>query len=263
MRKGRNGGKPTPIRAAKQLWRRPAAGTLVAIGLLACGPEGPPTGRDAPQTSKPASSNRRTIPATQKDPLLTLPFKDDFERRAVGKDWRTLGNAWRIEDGQLCAQGAKNRGAWLKRRLPTNARIEFDAQSASPDGDLKAEAWGDGHSGATAVSYTDATSYLTIFGGWKNRIHVLARIDEHGKDRLEVHVKPASDDPRERKVEPGQLYRFKIERTDGKTIAWWVDDVLMHELADPEPLRGEGHDHFGFNNWAVPVCFDNLEVTPL
>jgi hypothetical protein len=29
------------------------------------------------------------------------------------------------------------------------------------------------------------------------------------------------------------------------------------------PLRGAGHDHFGFNNWQVKVCFDNLKIVPL
>jgi hypothetical protein len=236
---------------------------LVAVAVAACVPEGPPTDRDPPKTTKPAESARRTIHATKPDPLLTAPFKDDFERQALGDDWRQLSGAWRIKNGRLCGQDAKNRGVWLRRRLPTNGRIEFDAQSESSDGDIKAEAWGDGHSGATKVSYTDATSYLTIFGGWKNQRHVLARIDEHGQDRQAVEVKPTSDDPRERPVEPGQVYRFKIERTDGKTVTWWVNDVLMHELVDPDPLTGEGHDHFGFNDWAVPVCYDNVEVTPL
>jgi len=35
------------------------------------------------------------------------------------------------------------------------------------------------------------------------------------------------------------------------------------EMADPEPLRGRGHDHFGFNNWQSELWFDNLKVTPL
>ena len=62
------------------------------------------------------------------------------------------------------------------------------AQTA--DGDLKAEYWGDGRSFATSLSYTNATSYLTIFGGWHNKFHVLARINEHGGDRKEITDRP-------------------------------------------------------------------------
>ena len=188
------------------------------------------------------------------------------ERSGLGPDWLVAqggGNAWRIEQGRLCGRGAKNKGVWLNRTLPTNARIEFDAISDSPEGDLKAEVWGDGQSGATSVSYTNATSYLVIYGGWKNTFHVLARINEHGTDRKEIGVKPSTDEFRERAVSQGQVYRFKIERSDGKTVRWWVNDVDMLSYEDPEPLVGATHDHFGFNNWQVRVCFDNVKVTPL
>jgi hypothetical protein len=181
----------------------------------------------------------------------------------LGPDWTALGPAWRIEGGKLCGERARNRGVWLKRVLPVNARIEFDAISYADEGDLKAEVWGDGRSGATGVSYTNASSYLAILGGWKNSLHVLARLNEHGADRKEIPVDPTSDDPRQRPVAKGQVYRFRIERADGKTVRWFVDDVEFLTYTDTAPLAGAGHDHFGFNNWEVKVCFDNVKVTPL
>ena len=117
--------------------------------------------------------------------------------------------------------------------------------------------------GATGTSYTDATSYLVILGGWKNTRHVLARMDEHGEDRFEVEVDPESDDERARPVAPGQVYRFRVERSDGRTVRWSVDGISYFELADPEPLAGRGHEHLGFNNWDAPVCFDNVRISPL
>jgi hypothetical protein len=54
-----------------------------------------------------------------------------------------------------------------------------------------------------------------------------------------------------------------VIRDDGKTVRWYVDDLEILSFTDPSPLAGPGHDHFGFNNWEVPLCFDNLEVTPL
>lgn len=196
-------------------------------------------------------------------PPITAVFEDNFERAEIGDDWNVLGSSWKIEGGKLCGKGARNRGAWLKRRLPTNARIEIDAIAESQVGDLKIELWGDGQSGATSTSYTNATSYIAIFGGWRNSKHVLARIDEHGDDRLELDVDPKSDDERERPVSPGQPYRFKIERADGRTLVWSVNGVEYFELTDPDPLIGVGHEHFGVNDWEAPVCFDNLKVTPL
>jgi hypothetical protein len=182
----------------------------------------------------------------------------------LGPEWHQAGTSvWHIENGHLCGQGAHNHGVWLRRVLPINARIEFDVLSDSPDGDIKAEVWGDGQSAATSISYTNATSYLTVLGGWKNTYHVLARMNEHGTDRKEIKIDPSSDDPREKPVTRGQRYHFKIERTDGKTVHWSVDGVEYLSYPDSQPLAGVGHDHFGFNDWEVKVCFDNVKVTPL
>jgi hypothetical protein len=187
-----------------------------------------------------------------------------LERSNLGPDWVQMKtNAWRIEGGKLCVQNAHNHGVWLKRTLPVNARIEFDATGYTDDGDLKAEVWGDGSTYATGTSYTNATSYLAILGGWKNTQHVLARLNEHGTDRKEIHVDKDSDDPRQRPAQKGQTYHFKIERSDGKTVRWSVDGVDFISWNDPSPLAGQGHDHLGFNEWEAKVCFDNVKVTPL
>jgi hypothetical protein len=78
-----------------------------------------------------------------------------------------------------------------------------------------------------------------------------------------VRVDPSSDDIRARPVEANRKYHFKVERDDGRTVRWLVDDVEILSLPDSEPLSGPGHDHFGFNDWDVRVCFDNLKITPL
>jgi len=185
----------------------------------------------------------------------------------LGPNWQVAqgSTAWRIENGRLCGKGALNKGVWLKKILPVNARIEFEAITDSADGDLKAEVWGDGKSGATATSYTNATSYITVLGGWKNTVHVLARKNEHGKDRKEMKVDKESDDPREHPVSVGQVYKFKIERTDGHTVHFSVNGQELMSYDDPEPLAGPGHDHLGFNNYwdTIKSCYDNVKITPL
>jgi hypothetical protein len=232
-----------------------------------------PAGATHPTGARPSAAASVAPPPAD---LLRGPFDDDFEHGAAANageggalvepssEWiATAPGIWHIESGRLCGEHARNHGIWLKHAIPTNARIEFDAVSQSPDGDLKAEYWGDGRSYATALSYTNATSYLTIFGGWHNKFHVLARINEHGADRKEITVDPNSDDPREKPVNAGQVYRVKVERSDGHTVRWWVDGNEMLTYPDTAPLSGAGHDHFGFNDWDVKVCFDNVHVVPL
>jgi len=209
-------------------------------------------------SERPAASRQPEMLAT-----LQAPFKDEFERAVLGDDYFATGDQYRIEGGRLCVKAARNHPLWLRHALPANARVQVEAEASTDDGDIKLEIWGDGHAAATHASYTDATSYLAIFGGWKNHYHVLARLDEHAADRPEVVIEPGSDDPRQQPVLAGRHYRLKLERTDGHTVRFWVDDVEMLSLADPRPLQGPGHDHFAFNDWETPVCFDHLVVEPL
>jgi hypothetical protein len=179
-------------------------------------------------------------------------FVDTFDRAELGADWNNTGGPYQVRDGLLHVQGALNKPLWLRRPLPENVRIEFDVRSDTPDGDIKVEVFGDGVSKAESLSYT-ATGYVVIFGGWNNRLNVLARLDEHGDDRV---VGPR------RSVQPGHVYRMKIERRD-QTITAWADGQQLVQMVDAHPLRGKGHDHFGFNNWKSDLWLDNLRITPL
>jgi len=249
---------------------------VLAAPVAACVPEGPSTA-DAGAPSRPpapvaapppgpapATSAKIATPAPPAEaPRITAPWEDSFDRAELGPDWNALSPTWKIQNGKLCGRGARNKGVWLNRHLPVNARIEFDAFAESAEGDIKVELWGDGTSGATTQSYTNATSYVAILGGWKNTKHVFARINEHGPDRLEIDVDPQSDDERMRTVARGQPYHFKVERANAKKVEWSVNGVVYFDFSDPEPLVGAGHEHFAFNDWDAPVCFDNVKVTPL
>jgi hypothetical protein len=179
-------------------------------------------------------------------------FRDNFSKPELAKHWNNTGGGYSIRKGWLRVQNARNKPLWLRRTLPRDVRIEFDVRSMAPEGDIKVEVFGDGVSKATQASYT-ATSYVVIFGGWGNKQNVLARLDEHGDDR--VVGKPL-------KVVPGQTYHMKIERR-GATITAWVDGQVLVSMTDPDPLEGPGHDHFAFNDWQAELWFDNLVIQPL
>jgi len=233
-------------------------GKVATLPPAAAKPPKPPQ-----EQAPPPSVDNSAGTGTPEDPPLDAPFTDDFERAELGGAWRATSAAWTLSGGRLCGENARNHPVWLARRLPLNASVEFRAETASEDGDIKAEFWGDGRSSATGQSYTDATSYLTNFGGWKNRFHVLARRDEHAPDRREIKLVPGGADLRSTTVVPHRVYQFHVERRDGKSVSWRVDDMDILTYADDEPLSGAGHEHFGFNDWQVHVCFDDLRVTPL
>jgi hypothetical protein len=175
-----------------------------------------------------------------------LVFADDFERESLGENWTAQGQAWSIRDGQVFVADARNDALWLQYELPEEVRVELEATAESPEGDLKFEIFGDGR--------THESGYVMIYGGWRNSTTCIARLDEHGEDRLDAaqHVP----------VEVGRPYRMAVVRTDAR-VRWYIDGALVLSFDDAEPLRGPEHAHFAFNDWAAPVRFDNVRVYDL
>lgn len=211
------------------------------VGLISLG------GCETREIGKPSSGESGRAEQAQESGERELVASDNFERQSLGDRWyRGTGEDgsgdWKIEDGWLQASNIKNDPLWLDRKLPENVRVEFDAKARSTEGDLKAEIFGDGEH--------HATGYILIMGGWDNQLDVVARLDEHGEDRKEQ---------RSSGVEKGKVYRWAIERTDG-TLRWYVDGELYMSYPDDDPLRGEDHRYFAFNDWEAPVAFDNLRI---
>lgn len=181
-----------------------------------------------------------------------VAYSDDFSGAGIGEAWRSTGGNYRVENGELVVDHAYNHPLWLTKPLPRDCTIEYDAWSNDAAGDIKVEAWGDGRSFATTTSYV-ATSYVFIFGGWRNSLNAIARMNEHGTDRRVRN---------DLKVEKGKKYHFKITRR-GNHIVWEIDGQPHLELKDAKPLDGPDHAYFAFNNWEAEVHFDNLKITPL
>ncbi|MHB8872085.1 MAG: DUF6250 domain-containing protein [Myxococcaceae bacterium] len=189
-------------------------------------------------------------------PVAPGPFADTFDRAELGEAWNaTAPQAATLEGGALTLQLVHNRPLWLRKPIPADAAIEFDAWTDDPQGDLKVEVWGDGrsfYSGDLRLQYT-ATGYVFIFGGWRNTASIIARQTEHAKERIERT---------DFKVEPGKRYRWRIARKGG-VIDWSVDGKPFLQLLDPSPLGGPANQYFGFSGWETRVHFDNLTIEPL
>ncbi|MFT4703016.1 MAG: hypothetical protein ACI81R_000704 [Bradymonadia bacterium] len=192
------------------------------------------------------TSEREREEAEEASVAPRLVFSDDFETGELGEAWSTTSETWSVEDGWVAVAGARNAGLWLIEPLPEDVRIEFLARSLTDVGDLKFEIFTDG--------VTHESGYIGIFGGWNNQLNIVARLDEHGEDRLLG--------AEGQKVIPNQVYRFRIERTDN-VMRWYIDDELFIAYDDEAPLTGEGHQHFGFNDWDAPVRFDEVRVYDL
>lgn len=193
-------------------------------------------------------------PRTQ---TIDAPFFDNFERVDLGPDWLDTSGSAKIKDGKLNLVRAYNHPVWLRRKLPRDVQIDFDAVSKSPAGDLKVELFGDGESFDPDKGRYDPTSYMIVMGGWTNSKSIISRLGEHDEA-----VKAA----RERQgaqplVELGRTYHFTITRRAGR-IEWKIDDAPYLAWDDPQPLGGAGHEFFAINDWEADVSFDNLSIRP-
>lgn len=188
-----------------------------------------------------------------KDPAITTPFADDFERAEPGPTWNNTGAEYRIAGGRLNVSRAYNHPLWLRKKLPRDVVIELDVMSKSAAGDLKVEIFGDGESFDPDKGSYVSSGYMLIFGGWGNSLNVICRHDEHDAGR-----KAETSAPR---VEPGQTYHWTITRKGG-LIDWKLDGQPFLSWTDPEPLAGSGHEYLGINNWEADVYFDNLSIRP-
>jgi hypothetical protein len=187
------------------------------------------------------------------DDVITGPFIDDFDRAELGPSWRDTGGDYKIVDGKLIAKNAYNHPAWLRKRLPADVAIEFDARSSSPAGDIKIELFGDGESFDPDRGGYVSTGYVLIFGGWHNSLSVICRNNEHDDGR-----KAARSD---RRVELGRTYHMGVTRKGG-TLDWRIDGAPFLSWTDPQPLGGRGHDYLAVDDWEAEVAFDNLQIRP-
>jgi hypothetical protein len=190
----------------------------------------------------------------EQPPIINEVWQHDFDAGLAGQ-FHATGDGYRVEEGALSAHGAHNHPLWLRRKLPRDVRIDFDAWSNDARGDIKVEVFGDGRSYDTDGGRYTATGYELIFGGWGNAKSIIARLDEHG-DELVQRAEP--------KVVAGKRYHWRIERRRN-ALSWFIDDMVTPFLRyeDPRPLEGAGHEYLGFNNWETDTWFDNLVITPL
>lgn len=198
---------------------------------------------------------------------LSLPFQDNFDRPSLGQNWFTeRPGRWQIEydtktkKGHLCVWQSRNMPLFLRKTLPRNVVIEFDAVAHHREGDVKVELFTDGR--------FHATGYVLVHGGWNNKWSIIDRLDEHNRNCKYLKNRRTHENNLRvncRKIKRGgpvqnRRYRWKIIRS-GDTVQWFIDNRLFLKYQDPMPLEGKSHRHFAFSNWISRVCFDNLKIS--
>ena len=206
-----------------------------------------------------AGCERHEIPAHVADPARFLTggervFFDDFQRAELGPKWQLdrltaepAPATWRIVDGWVVNDDAKNQGIWAEIIPPgaANVRVEFLAKSEPLPGnrpfpgDLKCEAFGTGPRHESGYSF--------INGGWTNQFDTIAKKGEHSADDRRSAA---------RAVEPSRVYRYAAVRA-GNDFYWYRDGELLYPVRDDSAAPG---GWFALNNWLSTAHYDEVAV---
>ncbi|HYR55417.1 MAG TPA: hypothetical protein VEM39_04815, partial [Myxococcaceae bacterium] len=112
---------------------------------------------------------------------VKLPYEDDFSSPAtVAAHYFSTGGQWRTVAGELFSPGVKKNALWLKVKLPPNVVIDFDARSASAEGDIRVEVFGNG--------VDHLSGYELVQGGWSNTLSAIVRLDENARSLTQLQA---------------------------------------------------------------------------
>jgi hypothetical protein len=191
---------------------------------------GPPSEEYIKSSKEPAV---RLAPAT-----WAMVFSDDFNRPALGPDWKIVQGDWSLKEGALVSSG----GTLLcARKFPGLHKVTFDAEAA-PNPALSdispfIQAGARGH----------AEGYLLQFGGHNNECSAIQRTGKLLRDN------------RTCRIVPGRAHSLAAE-FDGQNVRLTVDGKTVLEYREFLPLIGPDHERVGFYVHEGVIKIRNLKV---
>ena len=201
--------------------------------------------------TQPASPDRaRYLQAGRKSPLEKVKWEKVFslmfdDAGELSRFTQAAGQ-WEIRDGKLwAAAGEKNRTILLAHVSGPTLRIEFEATSfadaAGALGDITVLLNASPGKSATANGYALTT------GSYMNTCTTFYR---QGRKLARTEYSP---------VVSGKINRMAIEFDRGH-IRYWMNDEILLECWDENPLPIDGSLWMGVRTWATRMAIDNLTV---
>ncbi|MBS1564354.1 MAG: methyltransferase [Bacteroidetes bacterium] len=206
---------------------------------------------------------------TAKDSLL---FSDDFNRPLDTALWLCEiapqpGSRVYTADGKLVLDTKGGVTVWLKKKLKSNIRIEYDRMipAASPGStgnerlsDLN-QFWmaGDPKNenlftrNGVLESYDSLLLYYVGMGGNSNSTTRFRKYEGNGERRLIQEYKDSGH-----LLQAGKTYHITTIVRDGLT-EFYVDGELYFSFTDPSPLR---QGYFGFRSTKSKQYIDDLKI---
>jgi serine/threonine protein kinase len=177
-----------------------------------------------------------------------LVFEENFSDPDIESRWEILGEHWEIKNGELRIWGGTPQILYLRKKLSGDIRIEFECHQ---DGELL----GDMSCFMNCLPLKNRkkacdTGYIFQYGAAANTRSFI----ERPKSRLWEKL----DSP----IVKGVPYRISAERSGAK-LTWKVNDSLVCEVEDPEPLHGTDRNHLGIYGWRSDTSYRWIRIYAL
>ena len=178
---------------------------------------------------------------SERSPIVLSSLPDENWQET----WDAKGGSWEYKDGYLIGSEPGNKGGILlsKQSFDKDVMLSFTAASVLPaTRDVNAvycTTWNE------EINYLKL-SYISGLGGWYEDKSGIERFPETGLRALTSLYH----------YEPGREVRITTGAIGGHNFLV-VDDVLVQELIDPNPITG---GHVGFSPYSTMLKIKDIEV---
>lgn len=177
----------------------------------------------------------------------TLVREYDFQEPGLPPDAVVTVGEWEVRDGRLWAVGgSQDRTLLLGSAVAPPVRIEFECTNWE---DPAARTLGDitVHLNAEPGLNAFAKGYSLTTGSYYNNCSTIYR---EGKPLVQTEFSP---------VRSGVRHRVRAEM-EGGNLRYWLDDQIVLEAWDSEPLREWDGRSLGLRTWNTRMAVEKVRI---
>jgi serine/threonine protein kinase len=177
-----------------------------------------------------------------------LVFEDKFLGPNLDAHWEKCGGSHEILNGELRLWGGEPQILYLKIPIIGDIRIEFECRIEGPYiGDISC------FLASMPLSNRKKacdSGYMFQYGAAGNSKSFI--------ERPGCRLWERSESP----IIGGTKYRVRVERV-GSKLTWHVNDILIAEVEDSDPLTGPQRTSLGIYGWVSDAYYSNFKVHQL
>lgn len=175
-------------------------------------------------------------------------FDSPFTIENVAKDWKVFGGQWKVEDGWLTGKNPENCPGMIICNIdfPGNVLLDFEARTVLPSTHDIDVMWNGGWN--EEKNERDIAYVAGLQGWWEGKVG----IEKSPEYKLNVTTQLFD-------FVPGRTYHVQCGSIDGHCFVF-VDEKLIIELTDPEPIDAQKYAKVGFEAYCSFIQVKNLKI---